>query len=309
MTWSVTNIPELTGKNVIVTGANSGIGFEACRVFARKGARIVLACRNADKAQQAARRITAETPNAVLEVASLDLASLASVREFAARVREQYQNIHLLVNNAGVMAIPRVLTADGFETQLGVNHFGHFALTGLLLDRLWATEGARVVTVSSFMHQLGKIAFDDLDGARRYQRSTAYCQSKLANVLFTFELAHRLEAKKAPVLSVACHPGYADTNLQMVGPEMAGSRLRLEIMKVSNRYLARPAQEGAWPTLYASTAADVKNGDFIGPTVFFQLFGPPGNVKANRRAYDRELMYRLWNVSIERTGVDYSALR
>jgi NAD(P)-dependent dehydrogenase (short-subunit alcohol dehydrogenase family) len=294
-----------------VTGANSGIGYEAARVLAERGAHVVLACRDLGKAEEAARRIRAATPDAKLEVSRLDLGDLAAVRDFSARFHAAHGALHLLVNNAGVMAIPRTLTRDGFEMQLGVNHLGHFALTGLLLDRLLAAPGARVVNVASLASRMGKMHWDDLDGARFYEKWLWYGQSKLANLLFTFELARRLEEKRLPLASLACHPGYAATNLQFVGPQMERSGLGKLVMQAGNALFAQSAEAGAWPTLYAATAPDAKNGDFIGPksSVFAEWRGAPAHVTPRKLAKHPESMRRLWDVSVERTGVDYAALR
>ena len=308
MTWTTSDVPVLSGRTAIVTGGNSGIGFQAARVLARKGADVVLACRNPAKGTEALRTIVAESPHALVEVWDLDLASLASVRSFAARVLEQKKELALLINNAGVMAIPRALTRDGFEMQLGVNHFGHFALTGLLLERLLATPGTRVVNVSSRASEIGKMRWDDLDGARHYEKWSAYGQSKLANLLFTFELAERLEKHGAQLRAVACHPGYAATNLQSVGPTLAGSQLSALVMRVGNSLFAQSAEAGAWPTLFAATDASAKNGDFIGPLAVFQWRGQPGHVQPRKLARNPEVRRRLWEVSVERTGVDFAQI-
>jgi NAD(P)-dependent dehydrogenase (short-subunit alcohol dehydrogenase family) len=306
--WSSAQLPDLSGKTVLVTGANSGIGFEAARVFARKGARVVLACRDAGKGELALLRIRAESPAAAIEMLQLDLASLVSVRRAAERFAAANARLDVLCNNAGIMAIPRALTADGFEMQLGVNHFGHFALTGLLLEPLLAAGPARVVTVSSTSHKIGHIHFDDLDGERRYHKWAAYGQSKLANLLFAFELQRRLGERGAPAISVACHPGYAATNLQMVGPQMQGSQLGARLFRLSNALFAQSAEQGAWPTLYAAAGADVHGGDYIGPGGIGEVAGAPKKVSATRAAHDEDAARRLWDVSVQRTGVDYRAL-
>ncbi len=309
MSWSIRDVPALSGRSFVVTGANSGIGYEAARQLARRGGDVILAVRTPSKGEDAARRIRTEVPGAKLEVWSLDLGSLASVRDFAAQFRERRSSLSVLVNNAGVMAIPRTLTTDGFELQLGVNHLGHFALTGLLLDRLLAAPDARVVNVSSLAARMGTMHWDDLDGARRYEKWQWYGQSKLANLLFTFELSRRIEEKRVSLASLACHPGYAATNLQFVGPAMEHSSFAKLAMNVSNALFAQSAEAGAWPTLYAATAPDAKNGDFIGPRgVFYEWRGKPTHVRARRLAHDRELMQKLWDISVERTGVDFSAL-
>jgi NAD(P)-dependent dehydrogenase (short-subunit alcohol dehydrogenase family) len=307
-TWSVEEVPDLTGKTVLVTGASGGIGFEAARVFARAGATVVLAARDPGRGQAALGRIAMESPGASLQCVSLDLASLASVREAARRVIDQHGRLDVLCNNAGVMAIPRVVTEDGFEMQLGVNHFGHFALTGLLLESMLEGEAARIVTVSSTAHRIGRMQFDDLDGERAYQKWGAYAQSKLANLLFAYELERRLRAAHVRAVSIACHPGYANTNLQLVGPARERSRLGLAFFRVCNAVLAQPAFKGAWPTVYASTAPDVRGGDYIGPGGPAEIAGRPVKVESSRASHDRELARKLWEVSVQRTGVDYAVL-
>jgi NAD(P)-dependent dehydrogenase (short-subunit alcohol dehydrogenase family) len=304
----VDTLPALDGKTIVVTGGNSGIGLAAARALAGQGATLVLACRDEDKARAAAASIRAGLPSARVDTARLDLSELASVREFAARFRDAHPRLDVLVNNAGVMAVPRTLTRDGFELQLGVNHLGHFALTGLLLDRLLAAPGARVVNVSSMASRMGKMHWDDLDGGAFYEKWLWYGQSKLANLLFTFELARRVRERGVGLASLACHPGYAATNLQFVGPQMERSLLGGVVMRVGNALFAQSAEAGAWPTLYAAASPTAKNGDFIGPRDFRQWRGEPTHVQARRLAHNPEQMQRLWRVSVERTGVDYAAL-
>jgi NAD(P)-dependent dehydrogenase (short-subunit alcohol dehydrogenase family) len=308
MPFADNDVPNLAGHSVIVTGGNGGLGFEAARVFARQHANVVLACRSLDRGRAARQTILTEYPSAHVEVMELDLASLASVRKFADAVWQAHPKLNLLINNAGVMAIPRQTTQEGFELQLGVNHLGHFALTGLLLPKLLATPGARVVNVSSSMSNAGFMRWNDLDGAQRYNKWLAYGQSKLANLLFTFELARRLERKHANVLSLACHPGYAATNLQLVGPQLEGSKLGELFMRIGNRFFAQSARGGAESTLYAATSPAAKSGDYIGPTGPMGMRGAPAPVKAKKAAYDTESQQKLWQISVERTGVDYVGL-
>jgi NAD(P)-dependent dehydrogenase (short-subunit alcohol dehydrogenase family) len=243
-----------------------------------------------------------------LELMDLDLSSLASVRTFAASLLDRFDQLDVLVNNAGVMAIPRSETADGFEMQLGTNHLGHFALTGLLLDRLLATPSSRVVTLSSYVHHAGKIDFDDLMGVKHYGKWPAYCQSKLANLMFHLELDRRLRAGGHGTISVACHPGYASTNLQFVGPEQEGSRLMGRMMALANRMVAQDARGGAWPTVLAATSPSAASGDFYGPSGVMEIKGPPAKAKVAKKARDREVAARLWTVSEELTGVRFEAL-
>ncbi len=306
--WTADSVPDLSSKTIVVTGGNSGIGYEAALQFARKGARTVLACRSVDKAQGAADRIKLRHPAAKVEVMELDLASLASVRAFAKKFRDDHSQLHVLCNNAGVMALPYRKTADGFEMQFGTNHLGHFALTGLLLDLLLASEGARVVTVSSSAHRMGSIHFDNLNWEHGYRKWLAYGQSKLANLLFAFELQRRVDAAKVKLLSVACHPGYAATSLQAAGPRMQGSAVMESIMDVGNRVFAQSAAMGALPTLYAAVAPEVLGGDYIGPDGFSEMWGNPTKVDCTSAAKDSAAAARLWEVSRELTGAKYEAL-
>ena len=308
--WTVEQMPDCSDRTVVVTGANSGLGFEATKAFARKGATVVMACRSLDRGEQAATEIRDsidERTGATLNVRQCDLASLDSVAAFADGVREDYDDLHILCNNAGVMAIPRQETEDGFEKQLGVNHLGHFALTGHLLDMLVETEGeTRVVNHSSGAHTAGEIDFEDLHREQSYGKWEAYGQSKLANLLFTYELQRRLDdAGITDTKSVACHPGYADTNLQYRGPEETGSTLRYGMMKVANTVFGQSAAQGALPLLYAATAADVEGGTYYGPGGLLDMRGAPERQESNDDSHDEADADRLWTVSEELTGVEY----
>jgi NAD(P)-dependent dehydrogenase (short-subunit alcohol dehydrogenase family) len=304
--WIEQYIPSQTGKTALITGANSGLGFEAAKVLAGKGAAVTLAVRDTVKGDAAAAAIRTAVPGAELAVAVLDLASLASIRTFADAFAGTHGRLDMLINNAGVMAVPRRTTADGFEMQFGTNHLGHFALTGLLLlPLLLTTPAARIVTVSSGAHMFGKINFDDLQSERSYSKWGAYGQSKLANLLFAYELQRRLAAAGSSVISVVAHPGYASTNLQSVGPEMEGSRIGKQAMSAANRVLAQSAAMGALPEVYAATSLAVRGGDYIGPTGFMGQRGFPKKVKSNARSHDQAVAARLWAVSEELTGVSY----
>ena len=316
-------MPELSETTIVVTGANSGLGYEATRIFAEKSATVVMACRSTDRGEDAAEAIAREAPSASLDVLELDLADLDSVRDFAAAFTGAYDDLHVLCNNAGVMAIPRRETADGFETQFGVNHLGHFALTGRLLDTLVETEGeTRVVTQSSKAHESSEIDFDsvarsatgsangsavsnDPQRKRSYDKWAAYGQSKLANVLFAYELDRRLGAADHDVTSVACHPGYAATELQRRGPEMENSTVRKLLMEGANRVVAQSAEMGALPMVYAATASTIRGGEYIGPDGFRGMRGYPTRVESSDRSHDREVARRLWDVSEELTGVSF----
>ncbi len=302
--WTVDDIPDLRGKLAVVTGANSGLGLATARALARKGAKVVLACRSQDKAEQAIASLMADLERLdedQLEFRSLDLADLDSVRSFAEGIANTHGKLDLLINNAGVMALPYRKTAQGFEMQLGTNHLGHFALTGRLLPLLLAAPAARVVTVSSHMHRVGKIRFDDLHFERGYRKLAAYGQSKLANLLFTYELQRRLERARARVIAVAAHPGYSATDLLQRGP-------RARFFSLGNRLMAQGAEQGALPSLHAATAPEVQGGEYYGPGGLMELKGHPIKVRSNRRSHDRAVAERLWSVSIELTGVDFDAL-
>lgn len=304
--WNTEDIPDQSGRVAVVTGANSGIGYVTARELARKGARVVLACRSERRGTEAGDRIATEVPGAEVEFTRLDLGDLASVREFVSSY--PYDRLDLLVNNAGVMALPYGTTADGFERQFGVNHLGHFALTGLLLPVLLRTPGARVVTVSSFMHAVSNIDLADLNSERRYRRWVAYSRSKTANLLFTHELARRLAAHDADVVAAAVHPGYAATNLQAAGPQMAGRKLVERATRISNRVFAQPAESGALPTLYAATAPDVPPDSFTGPSLAGWRGAPAPSWRAPWTVNDA-MGRRLWEASERLTGVSYDALK
>ncbi|QLC34829.1 SDR family oxidoreductase (plasmid) [Halarchaeum sp. CBA1220] len=304
--WTPTEMPAQAGRTVVVTGANSGIGYEATEAFAASGAHVVMACRSTERGRDAKADVEADYPGASLTVRELDLADLDSVRAFVDWYGSEFDALDVLCNNAGVMAIPRSETAQGFETQFGVNHLGHFALTAGLLPVLRRTTGeSRVVTQSSGVHENGRIDFEDLQGEADYEKWGAYAQSKLANVLFAYELDRRLRAANASVTSVACHPGYAATNLQRRGPEAEGSRLRLLLMEAANALLAQSAERGAWPLLYAATHPSIDGGEYVGPGGFRNMRGHPTTQESSERSYDRATARRLWSVSEELTGVTY----
>ncbi|MEF8902063.1 MAG: oxidoreductase [Halovenus sp.] len=307
--WTVDQMPDCTDKTVLITGANSGLGFEAAKAFAANGATVIMACRSTDRGRQAATGIRDSIGNtgATLNVKQCDLASLGSIESFAADVDRNYDAIDILCNNAGVMAIPRQETEDGFEKQLGVNHLGHFALTGHLLDLLTETDSeSRIVTHSSGAHEAGEIDFDDLHREQSYGKWGAYGQSKLANLLFAYELQRRLEAADiTDTIGVACHPGYAATNLQYRGPEEAGSTVRLGMMKVANAVFGQSAERGTLPLLYAATAPDVQGGDYYGPGGFMNMRGAPEKQSSSEASYDKRDAKRLWNKSEELCGIAY----
>ncbi|MFH5798862.1 oxidoreductase [Haladaptatus sp. CMAA 1911] len=306
--WTARNMPDQSGRTVIVTGANSGLGFEATKAFARKGAHVVMACRSLDRATRARREIESMVTDASLTVLELDLGSHASIRQFVTEFESEFDRLDVLLNNAGIMMTPYSTTEDGFERQLGVNHLGHFALTGLLLDRLIETDGeTRVVTQSSIAHKSGsgEIHFDDLNGKQSYGRFEAYAQSKLANLLFTYELDRRLRSIGADTIAVAAHPGSSATELTSGDTEMDTSIVQQIVRKFVNTFLTQSAGAGVLPVLYAATAANVDGGHYIGPDGLFEMRGNPTHVISNATSYDHATARRLWEVSEEMTGVTF----
>ncbi len=296
--WTAADVPDQTGKVALVTGANSGLGLHTSIGLARKGARVLMACRDAGRAEAALRRVRADVPGGAVELLTLDLASLASIEQAATEVADRTPVLDVLVDNAGVMAPPRSTTVDGFELQLGTNHLGHFALTGRLLPLLLAAPAPRVVVVSSGAHRAGKIAFDDLQSERSYSRWGAYGQSKLANLLFARELDRRASA--TALLTASAHPGYAATHLQ----SGQGSFLLEAFMKVGNAVVAQSDADGALPSLYAASMPDVQRGDYWGPA-FAELRGEPKRVGRSSAAQDDAVATRLWAESERLTGVTY----
>jgi NAD(P)-dependent dehydrogenase (short-subunit alcohol dehydrogenase family) len=304
--WTSADIPDQTGKTVLVTGANSGLGLRSAQAMARAGASVIIACRNPAKAAEALADVKDAARGAEPVAVSLDLADLSSVAACAEEVGGRATRLDVLMNNAGVMAIPRQETADGFEAQFGTNHLGHFALTGRLLPLLLQAPEPRVVTTSSQAHRIGKVRWDDPHRHDHYGKWRAYGQSKLANLLFAYELDRRARAARAPLVSVAAHPGYAATHLQAVGPEMSGNALMGRVMAFANRAVAQSDTQGAWPQLYAATMDDVEGGTYYGPGGAFQTRGHPKLVHASGRARNEADAVRLWTLSEEATGVTYT---
>ena len=301
--WTAADIPPLEGRIAVVTGANSGLGFATAKALAQHGALVVMGCRDATRAKAAAELIVEQVPGAVLDPRVLDLADLDSVRSFAQALGTRYDAVDLLVNNAGVMAPPvRAETSQGFELQFGTNHLGHFALTGLLLPILLAAPRARVVTVSSFAHEPGRMSFDDLQCERGYTPYGAYSQSKLANLLFMQEFDRRLKSAGAEAISVGAHPGFANTNLQAAGPFLGSNPLSSKLVLGGVRLIGQSAERGAEPQLYAATAPDVKGGDYYGPK--HRIAGPSAISTMSPRARDQADAARLWEISAKLTGVD-----
>ncbi len=305
--WTTSDIPNLKGKLAVVTGANSGLGYYTAQELARKGAQVVLACRSREKTETALRDIRAVVPGAVLEFMPLDLSDLDSVRAFAQAFKAKHRRLDILCNNAGVMALPLGRTKQGFEMQIGTNHLGHFALTGQLLDVLRATPGARVVNVASLAHRWTRgLDLDDLNWEHKhYKKWDAYGKSKLANLLFTYELQRRLSKAGIGVISAAAHPGYSATNLQFAGPAMEKSAFGKATMWLGNALLAQPGNMGALPTLYAASMPDVEAGGYYGPDGWRQLRGYPKRVGSSRTSRDEDTARRLWGLSEKLTGVQY----
>ena len=312
--WTPAALPPQTGKLAYITGANSGVGFHAALELARAGCAVILACRDRARAEAARTRILSAVPSAELDIADLDLASLDSVRAAAQKFLSSGQRLDLLINNAGVMALPtRRVTRDGFEMQLGTNHFGHFALTGLLLPTLLRpqpnTPRARIVTVSSMAHRGATMDFANLEWDHGYRPWPAYRRTKLANLLFGFELERRLErayaGTSAPAISVVVHPGVSNTNLFAAGPGSGGGLLA-KIIPPLIALIGQSDAQGAWPTLYAATMPNIQGGHFYGPDGFREMRGYPVEVRAEAQAYDESLAAKLWEISENLTGVRYA---
>lgn len=287
-------MPEQTGRIAIVTGANTGLGYQTTLEFAKKGIKVIMACRNEAKAMKAKAKIEAVVPLANLTFIPLDLMDLSSVRAFAATFKKEYQQLDLLINNAGIMIPPFQKTKDGFESQMGVNYFSHFLLTGLLIDMLNTTPGSRIVTLSSKAHESGVIDFDNLNAEKSYSKFTAYGQSKLACLLFTQELNRRLKAANKKPISVGAHPGVSRTDLGRHIPKLA-----YYLLMPIFQFFTHNAHKGALPTLMAALDTDVEGGDYFGPIGYHEMKGPPAKVKAKPRAYDTEVAAKLWDVTQE----------
>jgi NAD(P)-dependent dehydrogenase (short-subunit alcohol dehydrogenase family) len=300
--FTAADVPDQSGRTVLVTGANTGLGFEASKVLAERGARVLLGCRSDEKAQRAIAEIQAAVPDADLDVVPLDQADLASVRAAAEQVQGE-ERLDVLVNNAGIMMPPKEMTADGFESQFGVNHLGTFALTSLLLPKLAEQDGtdgaaSRVVVTSSIAHRGAKIYFDDINADGSYRAQDRYGQSKLANLLFMYELDRRLRAADSSTIAVGCHPGIADTELARHLPSVV--RFTVPLF----RPFFNTAAAGAWPTLMAATEPDVEGGAYLGPTKRNETAGPAGSARSTSGARDDALAAGLWDLSIEMTGID-----
>ncbi len=299
--WKPEQLGDVSGKFFVITGGNSGIGFEAARILAGRGAEILILCRNPEKADSAVKQIKAEAPQADVRAAGLNLSDLSSVEKAAGQIARETDRIDALVLNAGIMMTPnRELTEDGFEVQIGVNHLGHFALAGQLIP-LVKNAGGRVVSVASLAHKYGlkAINFDDLNWEKGYNPVSAYAQSKLANLLFIHELNNRLQAEQSAMKAVSCHPGYSATNLQSTGP----GKFWGPMLSLMNVVFAQKAEYGSYPTLLAAADDRAKSGSYYGPTGFRELGGPVGETQAATYARDDQAAARLWAMSAELTGV------
>lgn len=299
--WTIDDMPDLSGKVMIVTGANSGLGYASAKILSQKGATVILACRNRARGRQALAAIRAEAPQAQAGLLELDLASLASVKACADTFKERFDRLDVLMNNAGLSLLPRTETEDGFEMHLGVNHLGHFALTGLLLERLLATPKSRVVTVTSRMHATAIMNWDDLMSEQSYDKWAAYRRSKLANLLFAFELQRRFEATGADSGSLAAHPGFAATDW---GSDLKG--LQAALLRLASRLFGQSAEDGARPQLYAAVDPRAAAGLYYGPRGGMR--GGPVAMRASEAAYDQGAAERLWRISERLTGVAYERL-
>ena len=295
--FTADDVPDQSGKTIVITGANTGLGYEAAKVLSAQGARVLIACRSQQKAEDAIARMEEENGEVDVRHVALDLGDLSSISDCAEQLQSE-ENIDVLINNAGIMVPPYELTRDGFESQFGVNHLGPFALTGLLLDKLAEAPAPRVVNTSSIAHNAGKIRFSDINAKKRYSASARYGMSKLANLLFSYELQRRLDAADIPIMSVACHPGIASTELNRYMPGVLSAATNLM------QPLLNTAAAGAWPTLCAATSDQVEGGDYYGPAKRAETAGPAVKVRSNRASRDKQVATRLWDLSIEMTGVD-----
>jgi NAD(P)-dependent dehydrogenase (short-subunit alcohol dehydrogenase family) len=308
--WTHNDIPDLGGRTALVTGANSGLGLATAQALAAKGARVILSCRGAAKAEAAMAQIRTVTPQAQLDCLELDLSDLGSVRRAAAQINARREPLDILVNNAGVMAVPLTRTADGFELLFGTNHLGPFAFTALVFERMRAAKAARIVTVASNAHLTGRLAMDDLNWERRsYSKAGAYSQSKLANLMFALELDRRLRAAGSPVISVAAHPGYSATNIFYGAGGAQPSALRSlwnQAALLGVAMLGQPAALGALPSLYAATAHGIEAGGYYGPDGLLELRGHPARARIARQARNAERAAELWAESERLTGVRWT---
>ncbi len=303
--WNAGLIPSQEGKVAIVTGANSGLGYFTSKGLAENGAEVVMACRNKAKAEEAVDTLLKDVPGAKLKVMELDLSDLSSVKTFTEQFTKEYKKLDLLINNAGLMAIPYRKTKDGFEMQFGVNHLGHFALSAQLFALLRSTPGARIVIVSSMAHKFGNMDLDNLNWEKNYRKWSAYGRSKLANILFMLELAERVDSKGIELKVLAAHPGYAASNLLEKGAEMNGRPWLIKAGHMVNSIVAQSTEMGALPSLYAATSEEVEQGGYYGPGGFNEMRGHPVRVYPNNKKIGKDSRVKLWERSEELTGVSF----
>ncbi len=304
--YSAADVPPVKGQVFVITGGNSGIGYEAAKVLLAHGGRVVLACRDEAKMAAAAKALREGQAGATVDEVVLDLSSLSSIEQAAATLARLHPIVDVLINNAGVMALPERKTVDGFELQFGTNHLGHFAFTGRVLPLVLAAPKGRVVTVSSLLHRGGHIDFDSIPVPKVYNQDTQYSMSKLANVLFSNELNRKLKAASTSAIALTCHPGYSATNLQHVGPAMKGSAVLGLVMRFANAVVAQPASQGALGTLMAATQAGLTGGEYLGPEGFNHMRGAPVVSRSNAESYDVAVAAKLWDVSERLTHVRYT---
>lgn len=305
MNWTAIDIPDLSGKVAIVTGGNSGLGFYTCLELARKGAKVIIAGRSEEKGNTALSTIKVEVPAADIQFMQLDLADIGSIRHFVKSFLGSHTKLDILINNAGVMALPLCRTVQGFEMQFGTNHLGHFALTALLFKCIASTKDARIVNVSSLMHKFGKINFEDLNSEKSYSKWGAYSQAKLSNILFSLELDRRIRLSGIGTKVMAVHPGYAATNLQTRGGEMEGSKMNVWMNIFLNKILAQPAWQGALPSLYAASCELAESGKYYGPSGFGSVRGCPREENLNPKLISPDVAKRLWEESERLTGISF----
>ncbi|MEE9410683.1 MAG: oxidoreductase [Candidatus Heimdallarchaeota archaeon] len=305
--WTKGNIPDLKEKTIIVTGANSGLGFEITRVISGKNANVIMACRNIEKAEQARKIILKENSNASLEIMQIDLSKLSTVKDFVKKFKEKYDKLDILFNNAGVMFVPKIITEDGFELHMAANHFGHFALTGLLLDCLEKAKNSRVISVSSMGHRFGRINFKKLNYEKGiYNRIMAYSNCKIAVLYFAYELDHRLKMSEKSILSIAAHPGWTRTNLQTAGGELDNSRGQIWFWNYLNNFFSQEVEMGVLPQLRAAFDPNARGGEYFSPEDFIHWKGYPIMKLSNKRSRNRKIARKFWEVSEELTGIKYN---
>jgi NAD(P)-dependent dehydrogenase (short-subunit alcohol dehydrogenase family) len=303
--WTIENMPRQEGRIAVVTGANSGLGYHTAMALALKGAKVIMACRNLEKGESARQQILAMDPLVEPELWQLDLSSLSSVKTFADKFKASSKKLDLLINNAGLMAVPFGRTEEGFEMQFGVNHLGHFALSAQLWLPVSLTPGSRIVQVSSLAHKFGKIRFEDIHWSKKYSKWGAYGMSKLANLLFIHELAGRIGRSDSEVIAAAAHPGYASTELQAKGAKMEGKIIGAGVFTFANRLIAQSAAMGALPTLYAATAEDVSQGAYYGPEGFLRMWGGPALDRPDNKRVTDQVAEELWRVSESLCGTEF----